>query len=122
VLLSIPGVYKRKHLTRKRKVNKKIIITNRQRGHKGHSSKIQSVEEEDIISSKDLSKSSKLLLFISLQIVQKMQVGTIFHTAALLGLPENHQHANKSITRLGITQDIPKRLKRTLYKAEATSQ
>jgi hypothetical protein len=55
---------------------------------------------------------------LSLQIVQKRKVGTIFHTAALLGLPADHQHANKSITRLGITQDIPKWLKRTLHKAK----
>jgi hypothetical protein len=61
----------------------------------------------------DLSKSSNLLLFFSLQRVQKRQVGTIFHATELLSLPEDHQHANKSITLLGITQDIPKRLKRT---------
>jgi hypothetical protein len=65
-------------------------------------------KKKEIISSKDLSKSSKLLLFISLQIVQKRQVGTIFHPAVLLGLPVDHQHANKWITHLGITQDIPK--------------
>jgi hypothetical protein len=34
-----------RHLTRKRKANKKIIITNRQRGHESHSPKVQSVEE-----------------------------------------------------------------------------
>jgi hypothetical protein len=32
-------------------------------------------------------------------------------TAALLGLPDFHQQANKSITLLGITQDIPNRVK-----------
>jgi len=47
-------------------------------------------KKEAIISSKDLSKSSEPLLFFSLQIVQKRQVGIIFHTVALLahGLPD----------------------------------
>jgi len=40
----------------------------------------------------------------------------------LLGLLEDRQQASKSITCLGITQDIPKRLKSELHKAEATSQ
>jgi hypothetical protein len=40
-LLSILEVYKRKHLTKKRKRNKKTIITNQQRGHISHSLKIQ---------------------------------------------------------------------------------
>jgi len=102
-------------------VNKKIIITNCQKGQRPQS-KGTKWKKEEIISSKDLSKSSNLLLFISLQIVQKRQVGTIFHNAALLGLPADHQHANKSITRLGITQNIPKWLKRILHKAKATSQ
>jgi hypothetical protein len=39
---------------------------------------------------------------------QKMQASTIFEITALLGLPEARQQANKSITLLGITQDIPK--------------
>jgi len=51
-----------------------------------------------------------------------MQVGTIFQTAALLGLPDFHQQANKSITLLGITQDIPNRVKTWVHRVEATSQ
>jgi len=50
---------------------------------------------------------------------QKRQIGVIFQTAALLGLPEDHQQASKSTTCLGKTQDIPKQLKRELHKAEA---
>jgi hypothetical protein len=61
--------------------------------------------------SKDLSKSSKQLLFLSCYKHQKRHVGTIFQTVALLRLPEDHQQVNKSNTRLGITQAIPKRLK-----------
>jgi hypothetical protein len=51
-----------------------------------------------------------------------MHIGTIFQITALLGLPEFHQQANKSITLLGITQDIPNQVKRVFHKAEAISQ
>jgi hypothetical protein len=37
-----------------------------------------------------------------------MQIDTISQIAALLGLPDFHQQANKLITLLGITQNIPK--------------
>jgi hypothetical protein len=74
-----------------------------------------------MISYKDLFKSLKLLLFLSHHKQQKIQIGVIFQTAALIYLPDDHQHASKSITRLGITQDIPKRLKREFHKIEATS-
>jgi len=43
---------------------------------------------------------------------QKMQIGTIFQIATLIGLPDFHQQANKSITLLGISQDMPKLLKK----------
>jgi hypothetical protein len=46
-----------------------------------------------------------------------MQIGTIFQIAALFGLSDFHQQANKSITLLGITQDIPKRLKILVHKS-----
>jgi hypothetical protein len=62
---------------------------------------------------KNLSKSSKHLLFISSHTHQKKQIGTIFQIATLLGLPDVHQQANKSITLLSITQDRPKRVKRS---------
>jgi hypothetical protein len=58
--------------------------------------------------------SSKFLSFISFHKHQKRYIGTIFYTATLLGLPEDYQQSYKSITRIGITQDIPKQLKRTL--------
>jgi hypothetical protein len=67
-----------RHLTRKRKANKKII----RRDTKATVQRYKVWNKEEIISSKDLSKSSKLILFLSLQIVQKMQVGIIFHTVA----------------------------------------
>jgi len=41
-----------------------------------------------------------------------MQIGTIFQIATLIGLPDFHQQANKSITLLGISQDMPKLLKK----------
>jgi hypothetical protein len=41
-----------------------------------------------------------------------MQIGTIFQIAALLGLLEFHQQANKSITLLGIAEDILNRVKK----------
>jgi hypothetical protein len=47
----------------------------------------------------------------------KRQRGTIFHTTAHQVLP-----ASKLTTRLDITQDNPKRLKKTLHKAQATAQ
>jgi hypothetical protein len=34
------------------------------------------------------------------------QQGAIFHTTALRDRPPDHQHANKSITREGITQRV----------------
>jgi len=71
----------------------------------------------EIISPIVLSLSSKFMSFISFRKHQKRHVGTIFHIAVLLGLPEDHQQSFKPITRLGITQDIPKRLKRTLQIA-----
>jgi hypothetical protein len=46
------------------------------------------------------------------------QEGTIFHTTALRERPPVHQQANKSITRRGITQDNPKRLKMVFHKAQ----
>jgi hypothetical protein len=70
----------------------------------------------------ELSKSSKHLRFLSFQTHQKMQIGTIFQITALLGLPNFHQQANKSITLLSITKDIPNRVNILLYIAEATSQ
>jgi hypothetical protein len=69
----------------------------------------------------ELSKSSKQLRFISFQTHQKMHIGTIFQITALLGLTTFHQQANKSITLLGITQDIPNQAKRVFHRAEATS-
>jgi len=80
------------------------------------------LKNETKISSIELSMSLKHLKFISFHTHQKMHIGTIFQIATLLGLPEFHQHANKSITLLGITQNIPKRVKREFHKAEATSQ
>jgi hypothetical protein len=50
-----------------------------------------------------------------------MQIGTIFQIATL-SLSEFRQQANKSITLLGITQDILNRVKREFHGAEATSQ
>lgn len=70
----------------------------------------------------EFSRSSKHLRFILFQIHQKMQIGTIFQTVALLGLPDFHQQANKSITLLGITQDIPNRVKTWIHRVEVTSQ
>jgi hypothetical protein len=79
-------------------------------------------KKKDKISSKDLSKSSKHLSFISFQTHQRMYVGTIFQITALLGLPAVHQHANKSRTFRGITQDRPKQEKIALHIAYETSQ
>jgi len=79
-------------------------------------------KNEANISSIEFSWSSKHLRFLSFQTHQKMQIGTIFQTAALLGLPDFHQQANKSITLLGITQDIPNRVKTWVHRVEATSQ
>jgi hypothetical protein len=83
----------------------------------------------------DLSKSSKHLLFLqklpptfgtclflSFQTHPKRQIATIFQITALLSLLHVHQQANKSITFLSITQDIPKQVKRAIYKAEVISQ
>jgi hypothetical protein len=67
-------------------------------------------------------KSSKHLRFLSFQTHHKIQIGTIFQIAALLGLPDFHQQANKSITLLDITHDIPKRVKMLFHRMEATSQ
>jgi hypothetical protein len=91
-------------------------------GHKSHYLKIQSMKKEAKISSKDLSKFSKHLLFLSFHKHQKRQIGIIFQIVALLGLPDVHQQVNSSITLLGITQDKPKWVNRALYEAEATSQ
>jgi hypothetical protein len=79
-------------------------------------------KNEAKISSIELSKSSKHLRFISFQTHQKMQIGTIFQIAALLGLPKFHKQVNKSITLLGITQDIPNRVKRVFHREEAALQ
>jgi hypothetical protein len=73
-------------------------------------------------SSRELSRFSKHLRFLSFQIHQKMQVGTIFHVVALLDLPDFHQQATRSSTLLGMTQEIPKREKMLFHRAEATSQ
>jgi hypothetical protein len=79
-------------------------------------------KNEAKISSMELSKSSKHLRFLSFQGHQKMQIRTIFQIAALLGLPNFYQQTNKSKTLLGMTQDIPNRVKRVFHRAEATSQ
>jgi hypothetical protein len=70
----------------------------------------------------DLSKSSKHLKIYFLPNTKKIEIGPIVQIAALLDLPDFHQQANKSITLLGITQYIPKRVKMLFHKAEATSQ
>jgi len=41
VFLNTPKIYKMKHLTKKRKTNKKIAKTKRQRKYKSHHPKIQ---------------------------------------------------------------------------------
>jgi hypothetical protein len=51
-----------------------------------------------------------------------MQIGTIFQSATLLGLPDFHQQANKLITFLGITQDKPNQVKRAFHRAKVTAQ
>jgi len=61
------------------------------------------LKNEAKISSNDLFKSSKHLLFLSFQTHQKRHVGTIFQIARLIGLPDVHQQANKSMTLLNIT-------------------
>jgi len=71
-------------------------------------------------SSRELSRFSKHLRFLSLQVNQKMQIGTIFHVVALLDLPDFHQQATRSSTLLGMAQEIPKREK-MFHRAEATS-
>jgi hypothetical protein len=48
-----------------------------------------------------------------------MQIDTIFQIIAPLGLLDFHQQLKKSITFLGITQDIPKRVKMVFHRAEA---
>jgi len=73
-------------------------------------------------SSRELSRFSKHLRFLSFQIHQKMQVGTIFHVVALLDLPDFHQQATRSSTLLGMTQEIPKREKILFHRVEAISQ
>jgi hypothetical protein len=75
------------------------------------------MKKEAKTSSKDLSKSSKYLLFLSFQTHQRRHVDTIFQIAALLGLLDVHQQANKSMALLGIIQDKPKCIKRALYRA-----
>jgi hypothetical protein len=70
----------------------------------------------------EFSKSSNHLRFLSFQTHQKIQISIIFQIAALLGLPDFHQYANKSITLLGIIQGIPKRVKVLFHIAEATAQ
>jgi len=72
-------------------------------------------------SSRELSRFSKYLRFLSLQIHQKMLIDTIFHVVALLDLPNFHQQATRSSTLLGMTQQIPKREK-MFHRADATSQ
>jgi len=73
-------------------------------------------------SSRELSRFSKHLRFLSFQIHQKMQIGTIFHVVAVLDLPDFHQQATRSSTLLGKTQELPKREKMLFHRAEATSQ
>jgi hypothetical protein len=80
------------------------------------------LKERDKISPSILFLSSKILSFISLHKHQKRHVGTIFHNIAHIGLPKDHQQLYKSPTRLGITQDIPKQLKKALKMAEAKTQ
>jgi hypothetical protein len=73
-------------------------------------------------SSRELSRFSKHLRFLSLQIHQNKHIGTIFHDVALLDLPDFHQQETRSGTLLGMTQEIPKREKMLFHRAEATSQ
>jgi hypothetical protein len=82
------------------------------------------IDKEDTYAAVQRYKVSnkEIISFISFHKHQKKNVDTIFHTAPLLGLPEDHQQSYKLITRLGITQDVPKRLKRMLKITEATSQ
>jgi hypothetical protein len=107
-------------LTRNIKKKKKITKTNQQRRHIRHNPKIRSFKKYRNNIPLELSLSSKFLSFISFHKHQNRHVCTIFHIAVLLGLPEDHQQSYKSMTRLSITQDIPKRLKRTLQIAKAT--
>lgn len=64
----------------------------------------------------------KLLSFISIHKHQKMHLSTIFYTATLFDLSNDHQQAYRSTTHLCITQDSTKRLKRALNIAEVSSQ
>jgi len=73
-------------------------------------------------SSRELSRFSKHLRFLFLQIHQNKHIGTIFQVVALLDLPNFHQQATRSSTLLGMTQEIPKREKMLFHIAEATSQ
>jgi hypothetical protein len=73
-------------------------------------------------SSKELSRFSKHLRFLSLQIHQNKHIGTIFHDVVLLDLPDFHQQGTRSSKLLGMTQEIPKREKMLFHRAEDTSQ
>jgi hypothetical protein len=78
------------------------------------------LKNKDLIFSKVLLRSSKLLLFIFLYRHHKKHEDTIFHKATFEVLPTVHQQAYKSTTRLGIIQDNPNRLEKTFQMAQAT--
>jgi hypothetical protein len=61
-------------------------------------------KNKDLISSKMLSWSSKLMSFLSLQRYYKRHKGTIFQTTLLVG-PAIHQQSYKLTTRLGILKE-----------------
>jgi hypothetical protein len=62
------------------------MITNHQMRNKSSCPKIQCVENKDLIFSKVLPRSSKLLPFIFLHTHYKRHEGTIFHTLTLLSV------------------------------------
>jgi hypothetical protein len=72
---------------------------------------IKSIEEKRLkLLQHSLVVLKKILSFISFQRYHKIQENIIFHMAALQVLSIDHQQANKSTTRLDITQDNSKQL------------
>jgi hypothetical protein len=53
-------------------------------------------------SSRELSRFSKHLKFLSLQIHKKIQIDIIFHVVVFIDLPDFHQQATRSSTLLGL--------------------
>jgi hypothetical protein len=103
-------------------MRKKVLITNYSQGKPSGNPRVKSKKKVMKNFLKRPQRVFKASSITFLQIHHIRHRGIIFQATTLLERPAVHQHANNSLTKPGIIQHNPNRLKIAFHKAFATLQ